>query len=143
MFRLFRKRKKILPPSSGVPALAMESRRPMVEEALPVRREPPLTPPPAVDLEEPLLSSPFESPPQTPLATAASTSSVPAVVSTAPFPIPFSEEEEPRPPARLSLLLDAPPSPRRREVLEFLSRAADEIPAEVEKVLRFWLESNT
>lgn len=147
MLRLFRKRKKMLFSSSDVPALAAESRRPMVEVALPVRREPPLTPSPPVDLEEPPIFSLLEvSPPASPVATTPTSSvSVPAAVSAAPFPVPLAEEEEEEPQrsAHLSLLVDAPHNPRRREVIEFLSRAADEIPTEVEKVLRFWLESNT
>jgi hypothetical protein len=40
------------------------------------------------------------------------------------------------------ILADAPTDPQRREVIEFVNRAADEIPSEVEKVLRYWLELN-
>lgn len=147
----------------GVPS------RPMVEVALPTPREPAMQPPTAIEEPDALPAPPLSlaPPPSRAVATVEkrtlvepsaayparveeeqparlAVSQAVAVVDAASALVPRDDEEDGEPPSetRLNLLTDAPVNPRRRQVVEFVSRAADEIPSEVEKVLRFWLQAN-
>jgi hypothetical protein len=133
-----------------------ESSRPMVEVALPTPGEPSFSPLEGASLsEDEVTASSLTGSEPIPLQSGRGEEQATRVAliealrplvppdepAGVPTPLPDKAETPLPNKAHLNIFTDAPLNPGRRQVVELVRRAADEIPSEVEKVLRYWLQA--